>query len=104
MHANVESVGLCRSCGRFLCRDCIQFAGRRLACKGACASEIDAIYANVESSYRTMRGMYVASVVVLAAAALLGLGGAIFDDPRHRAFGFGSAALFAALAAWRFVR
>ena len=35
-HSTVEGVGVCRSCGRALCHDCIAEVGLSCSCKGRC--------------------------------------------------------------------
>ena|SRR6516164_829436 len=39
-HSTVEAVGVCRSCGRALCRDCITEVGLSCSCKGRCESVV----------------------------------------------------------------
>ncbi len=35
-HEKIDAVGVCRSCGRGLCRDCIAEVGLSCSCKGEC--------------------------------------------------------------------
>ncbi len=37
-HPNADAVGVCKSCGRALCRDCIAEVGLSCSCKGRCES------------------------------------------------------------------
>jgi hypothetical protein len=39
-HPNVDAVGVCKSCGRALCRDCITEVGLSCSCKGRCESVV----------------------------------------------------------------
>ena len=39
-HSTVEAVGICRSCGRSLCHDCITEVGLSCSCKNRCESVV----------------------------------------------------------------
>jgi hypothetical protein len=41
-HPNTDAVGVCKSCGRGLCRDCIAAVGLSCSCKGECEAVVAA--------------------------------------------------------------
>ena len=47
-HSTVEAVGVCRSCGRSLCHDCITEVGLSCSCKNRCESVVAAMNDLVE--------------------------------------------------------
>jgi hypothetical protein len=42
-HLEVDAVGLCKSCGRGLCHDCVSEVGTSISCKNRCESDVAAI-------------------------------------------------------------
>src|SRR3954466_5832895 len=47
-HSSVDAVGVCRSCGRALCRDCITEIGLSCSCKGRCEAVVETMNDLVE--------------------------------------------------------
>ena len=47
-HSSVDAVGVCRSCGRALCHECITEVGLSCSCKGQCESVVAAMNDLVE--------------------------------------------------------
>ncbi|MFZ2641021.1 MAG: hypothetical protein WA117_08515 [Verrucomicrobiia bacterium] len=39
-HSEIDAVGVCMSCGRALCHDCIAEVGLRCSCKGRCEATV----------------------------------------------------------------
>ena len=42
-HPTVDAVGLCKSCSRALCRDCIGEVGKSFSCKDRCEADVASI-------------------------------------------------------------
>jgi hypothetical protein len=42
-HPAAEAVGLCRSCGRALCHDCVAEVGMSVRCRNRCEADVAAI-------------------------------------------------------------
>lgn len=40
IHPLKDAIGICRSCSRFLCSDCMVEIGRGLACKDSCEQDV----------------------------------------------------------------
>jgi hypothetical protein len=76
-HNDRDAVGVCKACGRGLCRDCAADLGRALACKGRCEADartavelMDAALAARRRASRTPVG-YVALAALLFVLAVL---------------------------------
>lgn len=39
-HSEIDAVGVCKSCGRALCHDCIAEVGLSCSCKGRCEADV----------------------------------------------------------------
>ena len=63
-HRAVPAVGLCKSCGKALCGDCLTELPNGLACKGKCESRVTMINRMVDSSAKRLD----ASAKILSAA------------------------------------
>lgn len=71
-HAPAEALGICRSCGRGVCAQCVREVGLSLACSLECEERVrrgDALIANSEASFRQARR---GSVVLVIFPILLG--------------------------------
>ena len=53
-HPAVPAVGLCKSCGKALCRDCVTELVNGLACKGKCESRVNMLNRMVDSSAKRL--------------------------------------------------
>lgn len=51
-HRDTEAVGICKSCGRALCPDCVADIGKGIACSGRCEEDARAVIALVERNIR----------------------------------------------------
>ena len=49
-HRAVPAVGLCKSCGKALCGDCLTELANGLACKGKCESRVAMINRILDSN------------------------------------------------------
>jgi hypothetical protein len=53
-HRDVAAVGLCKSCGKALCGDCLTELPNGLACKGACEPRVNMINRMLDTNSRVM--------------------------------------------------
>ncbi len=53
-HRAVPAVGLCKSCGKALCGDCLTELTNGLACKGKCESRVNMLNRMVDSSAKRL--------------------------------------------------
>ncbi|MGO8691710.1 MAG: hypothetical protein ACLQLG_18980 [Thermoguttaceae bacterium] len=70
-HRAVPAVGLCKSCGKALCGDCLTELPNGLACKGKCEPRVNWINRTMDSSAKVMSSA--SSARQRAAAVLSGL-------------------------------
>ena len=93
-HYDRAAVGLCRHCGRALCRDCATVAVGCLSCRGDCEAKVireqelihqtelamkdrSQVFAIASGTYhRAFAGSTIAGLVLMAGAAMLCAGGA----------------------------
>jgi hypothetical protein len=53
-HRDVPAVGLCKSCGKGLCPDCVAELVNGLACKGACEERVNRINRMMDGNSHVM--------------------------------------------------
>ena len=51
-HNDVDAVGVCKSCGKGLCKDCLVDLGKGLACKGHCEEDVQGLISTIENNIR----------------------------------------------------
>ncbi len=51
-HANLEAIGICKSCQRGLCRECAVEMDKGLACQGRCEEDVRRLIALIEQNIR----------------------------------------------------
>jgi hypothetical protein len=56
-HPTYEAAGVCRSCGRALCHDCIAICEEAVACKGKCEERVTAIQHMITMNQVTSRSL-----------------------------------------------
>jgi hypothetical protein len=49
-HRDVAAIGLCKSCGKALCGDCLAELPNGIACKGSCESRVEMIDRMIDSN------------------------------------------------------
>ena len=70
-HHDVDAVGICKSCNKGLCEECIELVGRSISCKGDCADTVrlvdTVIKKNVSSSRQLITPLFltIAGVVFI---------------------------------------
>jgi hypothetical protein len=84
-HEKIDAVGVCRSCGRGLCRDCIAEVGLSCSCKGECEEVVATMNDLVErgrTSYQKISGAQLRFGIVfgLVGVILLVFAGVSFAD------------------------
>jgi hypothetical protein len=78
-HRDQPAIGLCKSCAKALCEDCLVELPNGLACKGSCESRVNLLNRMIESNAKVMsaaRHQVKSAGVFLV---LLGLGFCIFS-------------------------
>ena len=78
-HSIADAVGVCRSCGRALCRECIAEVGLSCSCKGRCETVVAAMNDLVERGTTAYRKVGLATlrqgiVIVLFGGLFLFIG------------------------------
>lgn len=103
-HANADAVGICKSCGRGLCRDCVAQVGLSCSCRGECESVVAAMDELVQrgrSAYQKSSATQLRSgvVIILLGALFLFVGVATWSGERTgwNFFMIGAGALFSVL-------
>jgi hypothetical protein len=87
-HADRPAVGVCKNCGRGLCRSCAVDVGNGLACPGACEEEaraLNRVIARNKTAYEKTSGAYLRVAAFYLALAAVCLAGAVLD---WRGFGW----------------
>lgn len=79
-HPDQAALGLCKSCGRGLCRDCISEVPDGLACKNRCEDRVNLINRIIDSNTKVLSA---ANVQIRSGAVFMIVMGALFC-----AFGF----------------
>ncbi len=79
VHSPAAAIGICKHCGRGLCRDCVVEVALSLACKGRCETEVAAMNElthRAKSSFQKAASSYTKMAVFMGLAGLLftGLG------------------------------
>jgi hypothetical protein len=80
-HPLVSAVGICKQCGRGLCRECTAEVGLSLACKGRCEAEAGAtneLTQRAKSAFDKAAGAYTQIAVFMGLAGLLFTGLGLF--------------------------
>jgi len=89
-HPTVDAVGLCKSCSRALCRDCIGEVGKSCSCKDRCEADVASINDLLErgrtayqkSSRNTFRsGLF--TLLLGLAFLLIGLASPMASGPNY---------------------
>ena|SRR5690242_9353635 len=73
-HSDVEAVGVCKSCGRALCRECIAEVGLSLSCKSRCESVVAAMNDLVErgsTAYQKTSATYLRNGIFISLLGIL---------------------------------
>lgn len=53
-HRDTPAIGLCKSCAKAICGDCVSERTNGLACKGSCESRVDMINRMLDSNSQVM--------------------------------------------------
>jgi hypothetical protein len=72
-HRDRSAIGICRSCGKGLCEDCVAEVQNGLACKGSCEARVKLINRTIGVYPQIMRAGRRRSWVVALLFAVLGL-------------------------------
>lgn len=100
-HPTNDAAGVCRNCGRGICRDCIAMSEDAVACKGRCEARVAAIQRMIQgnqTNYRTTaRLMHQGGIYSFFAGILFIAMGGIFSQFVGNDFGMYLGALFAVL-------
>ena len=94
VHSPAAAIGICKHCGRGLCRDCVAEVMLSLACKGRCETEVTVmndLTHRAKSSFEKAAGAYTKTAVFMALSGLLftGLGAFTFKNDGFIALGLG---------------
>ena len=86
-HPGTDAVGVCKSCGRGLCRECVAEVGLSCSCKGECEGVVAAMNELVERgriAYQKSSAMQMRSgiLVILLGGLFLFFGIASFSGER----------------------
>ncbi len=100
-HPQTVAVGLCKSCHKGVCHDCLVEEGYGIACKATCAEEVKALWQIIQrnkSVYQKTVGAYRRNALVYGLMALMfGLFPKFFPNsgPELRYLFFGMSGLMA---------
>jgi hypothetical protein len=88
-HRERPAIGLCKSCEKALCADCLTEVPHGLACKGSCEARVNLMNRIIDRNSRilSLQGRYIRRHGLLT--LLFGLGLVIFaiaDSPQFTAF------------------
>ncbi len=72
-HEHMDAVGVCRSCGRGLCRDCVAEVGLSCSCKGECEKVVATMNDLVERGRTAYQKMSAVQLRFGIAFALFGV-------------------------------
>ena len=94
VHSPAAAIGICKHCGRGLCRDCVVEVALSLACKGRCETEVTAMNElahRAKSTFEKAADAYTKTAVFMALSGLLftGLGAFTFKKGGFIALGLG---------------
>ena len=53
-HSERSAVGICKSCGKGICHECVAVLPNGLACKGMCESRVELLNQIIEKNSQTM--------------------------------------------------
>jgi hypothetical protein len=86
-HSTNEASGVCRNCGRALCRDCIAIAEDAVACINHCEGRVAAIQRMIQgnpTSYQTAATQYRRAGInsIFAGLLFVAMGGGFFQFVR----------------------
>jgi hypothetical protein len=56
-HRDTPAIGLCKSCAKAICGDCVSERTNGLACKGSCETRVDMINRILDSNPQAMRAV-----------------------------------------------
>lgn len=73
-HGDRPAVGICKSCGKGLCRECLTELRRGLACKGACESRAELIDQMIDNNIRMVSAARLQVRIGALSSILLGAG------------------------------
>ena len=80
-HPGSDAVGVCKSCGKGLCPDCVADLGKGIACRSRCETDVEIIIGLIEQSPHSVRwsgALVLVLGLILIAAALMGYGMGLF--------------------------
>lgn len=77
-HSNVSAVGICKSCGRALCHDCIVEVEDGLACKSKCEAKVEIINKILNSNSKILGATKNRVKTAAISGIILGIGFCIF--------------------------
>lgn len=87
IHREKNAVGICKSCGRGLCQDCVVEVGEGISCAGPCEEKVRIINRMVEGNARVLstsnQSMRTAAlfILILGIAFLIFARGSIRSSP-----------------------
>jgi len=89
-HPEIDAVGLCKSCGRGLCHECVSEVGTSISCKSRCESDVAAINELLQrgrTAYQKASGTFIRSgifILLLGAVFLIiGVVSSIASQPNY---------------------
>jgi len=86
-HRDVPAIGLCKSCAKALCGECISERIHGLACKGSCESRVDMISGMLDSNSQVMRAARSQVKTSGVISVIIGIGCLIFAIWAYREMG-----------------
>jgi hypothetical protein len=110
-HANTNAVGVCKNCGKAICRECAHDAGFAVTCSDACATEAAALN-EMNQRGKKLYGIdatssrLASSVVMWAIFFVCSIGYGLWQLPRNHdlavyVLGFGGICGFMCLFSYR---
>jgi hypothetical protein len=78
-HSDKPAVGLCKSCLKALCKDCISERRNGLACKGSCEDRVDMINHMLDTNPQIVTAARRQQLTSGAMMLLMGIGFALFS-------------------------
>ena len=102
-HPDNFAIGICKSCSKGLCRECITDVGNGIACKNKCEEQVQTLnmaLAKGKKTYDTTSKSYLRNTYFFAMSGIVFL---IFGLARHfDSFPIAMGAIFVAMAFWSY--
>jgi hypothetical protein len=77
-HTGIPGVGICKSCGKALCPDCITELENGIACKGSCEDRVRMINSIIDANFQTMNAARHQMKTTGISGVIVGIGFIVF--------------------------